>query len=196
MPTMKRNEEIKFCEPFQKNIFFYFYWPPCYLRHLLGFTFEIVKWEHKYEMPERRVDGGRLILQFLSRISWNFTYQNVFIKITFTTQRKPRKIFHVICCRSLRPGIRRWSFYLFRKAPSCVWKKHIAVWMLPYFNNDWHGRREKKIRNKKCFAIFDLFQHVLCLCLLIVCLFHQKKSLKTSIKQLIFLFLPPPACQP
>lgn len=42
------------------------------------------------------VEGARLILHFLSRISWNFTYRNVFIKIIFTIQRIHRKTFMLL----------------------------------------------------------------------------------------------------
>lgn len=88
---------------------------------------------------------GGLIFHFLSRISRNFTYQNVFIKITFTIQRIHRKIFDVClpCFRSKPASEHRWMLlYLIWRMENeagLAWEKREKQNVnVSHFNNDWH----------------------------------------------------------
>lgn len=67
---------------------------------------------------------------FKSRISSNFTYQNVFIKITFTIEGKHRKFLPMFPA-SARLQVKVFSFYLICKNKWVAWEQTRETWMFP-----------------------------------------------------------------
>lgn len=89
--TKKEQIRRTFTDKEHQKFIFGFYCS-CYSIRLLRLAFEIVKWEQIWD--SLCVFRGVDFSFFLARTRRNLTYQNVFIKIIFTTQRTHRKVLH------------------------------------------------------------------------------------------------------
>lgn len=139
-----------------------------YSKHLLGFTFEAVKWEQIWDVSDMCRWGWFSI--FKSHKPEFHVSKMFLLKSLLRPKESIVKFFVIFSTRAAYAGE---GFIWSVKITSRVRKKRQYVDVFPHFNNDWHKKCLQSLIYTATFCawlVFDFFT----------------SATKTSIKQLIF----------